>query len=224
MALLYYRMIVFGFAGILSHLCIFHKGEWHLQASAIVPIHLLFYIVLSYLEFTIGCSSHAIFYASLSGLSYAVCLFASLLVSRVVFSELSQYPGPFLAKVSKFWHIWYSWDSKNYSLLDELRQTYGNFVRTGSDELTIFDPDVYLAIDSGQSNPFGKPAWYDDLRPYIGLNTQRDQLAHKERRRIWDQGFTKQGYFSIPYFCVTFLPSFQRSKDTKLKCKAASTY
>ncbi|KAL8938660.1 MAG: hypothetical protein Q9216_003780 [Gyalolechia sp. 2 TL-2023] len=47
-------------------------------------------------------------------------------------------------------------------------------------------------MDDGPKNPFTKPAFYDALRPYIGLNTHRSKIVHKHRRRVWNHGFTTE--------------------------------
>ena len=64
---------------------------------------------------------------------------------------------------------------------------------TGPNELAIFEPDVLPEILEGSKNLFSKPAWYDNLRPYTGLNTHRSGVVHEHRRRVWDQGFTTKG-------------------------------
>lgn len=64
----------------------------------------------------------------------------------------------------------------------------------GPDELTIYEHGVLPEILEGSKNPFTKPAWYDNLRPYTGLNTHRSKVVHDHRRRVWDQGFTTKGW------------------------------
>ena len=63
----------------------------------------------------------------------------------------------------------------------------------GPSELTIFEPGILPEILEGSKNVFSKLAWYDNLRPYYGLNTHRSKVVHEHRRRIWDQGFTTKG-------------------------------
>lgn len=63
----------------------------------------------------------------------------------------------------------------------------------GPNELAIFEPDILPQILDGSKNPFSKPAWYDNLRPFTGLNTLRSKVVHEHRRRVWDQGFTVKG-------------------------------
>ena len=65
----------------------------------------------------------------------------------------------------------------------------------GPNELTVFEPDVLTEILDGSKNQFSKPAWYDNLRPYTGLNTHRSKVVHQHRRRVWDYGFTTKGLY-----------------------------
>ena len=62
-----------------------------------------------------------------------MALLTSIAVYRVLFHRLSRagFPGPPLARISKFWHVWACRDSKNHLVLDRLAQVYGDFVRTG---------------------------------------------------------------------------------------------
>ena len=145
--------------------------------------------------------------------TYLSGLFASIIVYRTMLHPLRHFPGPTLAHVSKLWHVVHCLDSKNHLLLETLHQRYGDFVRTGArlpknltiiqsnirmmfpgpNELTICAPNVLSAILEGPSNSFSKPAWYDNLQPYIGLTNHRDRKVHEYHRRIWDHGFTTQG-------------------------------
>lgn len=63
----------------------------------------------------------------------------------------------------------------------------------GPNEITIVDAEALHTILDGSRNPFTKPAWYDNLRPFTGLNTHRSKIVHEHRRRVWDQGFTTNG-------------------------------
>ena len=66
----------------------------------------------------------------------------------------------------------------------------------GPNELTVFDPDILAIVLKGAKNSFSKSAWYDNLKPYTGLNTYRDKAEHDQRRRIWDHGFTTTGFIA----------------------------
>ncbi|KAL8678451.1 MAG: hypothetical protein Q9186_005189 [Xanthomendoza sp. 1 TL-2023] len=61
--------------------------------------------------------------------------------------------------------------------MDDLHRQYGDFVRTGPNELTIFHPDILRIINDGPNNAFSKPAC---------------KIVHKHRRRVWDHAFTTE--------------------------------
>jgi tryprostatin B 6-hydroxylase len=64
--------------------------------------------------------------------------------------------------------------------------------RLGPSEVTVFHPDVFMAID-GPSSKCSKAEWYDLLHPNTGLVTTREKELHKDRRRRWNRGFTPKG-------------------------------
>lgn len=60
-------------------------------------------------------------------------LWTSMLVYRAFFHPLRHFPGPRLAKLSKFWALWQTArsDSKWYQVVEKLHRKYGDYVRTG---------------------------------------------------------------------------------------------
>lgn len=199
-----------GLVGIVSHVSLFVRGEWHLSGPRILQ-----FFTLALLSSTVGTSiyadfswNHALSFSAEMLLSYVIGLFSSIIIYRVFFHSLRAYPGPKLAAATKFWHVWQCRSSKNFMVLEELRSKYGNYVRTGKDvssglsilltsegpnELTVFDPAIMPATASNRVAPLSKPDWYDFLHPFKGVNALRDPKEHDMRRRIWDQGFTSKG-------------------------------
>ncbi|KAL8754101.1 MAG: hypothetical protein Q9184_005223 [Pyrenodesmia sp. 2 TL-2023] len=110
-------------------------------------------------------------------------------VCRRFFHRLRHFPGPWTAGITKFWHVYHCATSQNHLLLDRLHGQYGQFVRTGPEELTVFNPEVLRAVD-GPGNSCSKAVWYDLLLPELAVNTTRSKPEHDKRRRIWDHGFT----------------------------------
>jgi hypothetical protein len=120
--------------GVLVHLGLFIREEWHLRAPAILLVHLS----------SIGCGTflYSILWglnSTLSGLlltlslfcSYSLGLFGSIGIYRMFFHRLRHFPGPRLAALTKLWHVYQCRDSRNHLLLDSLYKKYGSFVRTG---------------------------------------------------------------------------------------------
>jgi hypothetical protein len=195
--------------GVLAHRLIFAYGEWHLQATTVLKVHFLMWTLIVLAQSSYMISLTALRTSSLLALAYTTGLFGSMTIYRILFHSLREYPGPFLARVTKLWHTMHCLDSKNHLLMERLRRKYGDFVRTGMkgsssgksktdpkigpNELTVFHPDTLHTIYDGIKNPFSKPAWYDSLRPYTGLNTHRSKYVHDHRRRIWDYAFSTKG-------------------------------
>ena len=197
--------------GLASHLLFYIRGEHHMHA------HVLFYVyitlafgIFQYQLFDLRYElSEALTTTAVIILSYLAALFASMIVYRVHFHRLRSFPGPRLAKVSKFWHVYQARHSMNHHLMERMHSQYGSFVRTGEltlllyseqgylmgagpSELTVFVPEALPALD-GPKNTCTKSAWYDLIQPLKALNTIRSKAEHDWRRRSWDKGFTTHG-------------------------------
>ena len=121
-------------AGLLSHLCFFIKGEHHIQAPELFRVFLLLSFGLIIYEWSLYSpywreTALAFLYVSFS---YGAALFGSILLYRAFFHRLHEYPGPRLAKLSKFWNVARAFRSTNFRLMEEMRCKYGEFVRTGT--------------------------------------------------------------------------------------------
>lgn len=179
--------------GVLSHLYIFIRGEHHLRS----PFLFRLYLTLSALLFLSQTIMHpsdmsSAFKTSFFLIaSYATSLFTSMTTYRVFFHRLRHFPGPPLAAVSKLYHVLQVLDAKQYLFLDKLRKQYGDYVRTGPNELTIYNPAAVPLIH-GSENPCAKADWYDNLKPLHAINTTRSKQLHEKRRRIWDMGFSQK--------------------------------
>lgn len=117
--------------GILAHRLIFKHGEWHLQATTVMKIHCLIWTLIALAQSTYMTPLEALQTSSLLVLAYATGLFGSMTIYRTLLHSLREYPGPFLARITKLWHVVHCLDSKNYLLMEELHKKYGDFVRTG---------------------------------------------------------------------------------------------
>ncbi|KAL2827895.1 cytochrome P450 [Aspergillus pseudoustus] len=172
-------LLIGAIAGFGAHYGLFIHGEWHIQAPSILVFH---FVGFGSLALTTRTSWQIIS-------SYLVSLFSSIFIYRIFFHRLRHFPGPFWARTSKIWHVWKARTSKNHFLLDKVHIEYGDVVRTGPSEVTVFHPDVFIAID-GPSSKCSKAEWYDLLHPSTGLVTTREKHLHKDRRRRWNRGFT----------------------------------
>ncbi len=135
------QLVAAGAAGVLIHNSIFIYGEWHLHATRLLQLHALAYAGLIIVE---AFYHQKPWLAALtSGFQmfsmYTLSLLASIRIYRVFFHRLRNFPGPFLASVSKLWHVAHCLDSKNHILVEKMYQEYGDFVRTGMIRVVEYD-------------------------------------------------------------------------------------
>ena len=181
-------------AGILTHLGLFRRGEYHLRAPVIVRIYLLLPLAILFVRFRFLDRSfqNALVVTFLISVSYAITLFSSLIIYRLAFHRLHSFPGPSLAKVTKFYHMWNVRNYDQYLFLDRLHRQYGDYVRTGPNEITIFSPEAILKV-LGPASRCSKSPWWDMMWPQLSMVTTRSKPMHDSRRRAWDMGFSTSG-------------------------------
>ncbi|KAJ5194317.1 hypothetical protein N7491_001654 [Penicillium cf. griseofulvum] len=178
--------------GLLAHQLVFIHGEWHLKGPSVVVVHLLFGTLL-YAHHLLGYGGTQVNLARTIYLAacYLSSLFTSIAVYRLIFHRLRHFPGPRLAAVSKLWHVWNCRESRGHLVLQAWHEEYGEFVRTGPAEVTIFHPEAYEAMD-GHDNRNTRSDWYDLLYPRISSIFTRDRQLHHERRKMWEQALSKK--------------------------------
>jgi hypothetical protein len=139
-------------------------------------------------------------------------LWLSILVYRAFFHRLHSVPGPFGARLSKFYHI-YAIGRRldQYRWLDNLHHKYGPIVRIGEfrctsqfahdtylqagpSSVSICDPEALEDVHGARSKCV-KPAVYDISLPFTTLQQMRDKSVHERRRRTggWDEAFSAKG-------------------------------
>ena len=131
--LLYYELAAAAAAGVASHLCLFIRGEWHMLGARLLYTYTLLSGLLFFAQLRYGgLDMMASWKASMLIINaYAGALFASIAIYRRYFHRLRHFPGPPMAAITKFWHVYKNLNSKNHLLLEELYQKYGPIVRTG---------------------------------------------------------------------------------------------
>lgn len=170
--------------GVTAHRSMFIYGEWHMQAPRLFLASLISPAMIFVLHLISESPQAAFFSTALMTTTFFTGLFGSILIYRALFHPLREFPGPRLARLSKMWHMYQSRAAKNHLLLQRLHSQYGPVVRTGPNELSIVDPDIYNVIN-GPGNKCTKSAWYDFSQPETGLTNTRDIRAHDARRKVW---------------------------------------
>ncbi|KAI1109696.1 cytochrome P450 [Nemania sp. NC0429] len=184
-----YSPLVAAALGVLSHVTIFIRGEWHMYGSLLGRTFVTAAFALSCVEIlhhgNLSIATRAT--VNIIG-SYLLSLFVSIAVYRIWFHRLRRFPGPRLASVTKLWHVWKCRKGDNHLVLEDLAKRYGPIIRTGPEELTIVDPAIVHLID-GPKSMCTKAAWYDISLPQLSIHTTRDLHDHNTRRRYWERGF-----------------------------------
>ncbi|GME33310.1 Cytochrome P450 [Neofusicoccum parvum] len=120
-------------------------------------------------------------------------LYTSIAVRRLFLSPLRKFPGPWQARLTKFYSLWL--ESKNTQLfveIQKLHEKHGDFVRTGPREISILRASAIPLLYGGKS-PLKKATFYrqtefedEDQSLFNIISFQ----LHNKRRRIYDQGFS----------------------------------
>lgn len=196
------RPLVYAVLGaLIVHHGILIHGEWHLHVGSILAAHAvgagsLWAIVNS--EAGHGFFAGGAFTAICIG--YLVTLYTSMIIYRLFFHKLRQFPGPKMAAATKFWHIWHSRTGQNHLVMERLHKKYGTVVRSGPNEVSVFHPSAIELLD-GPSSKLTRDSWYDLLKPRESAIFVRDEMHHKELRATWANALSSRGMF---FCCVIF--------------------
>ncbi|KAL9616946.1 MAG: hypothetical protein Q9160_008216 [Pyrenula sp. 1 TL-2023] len=176
-------------AGIASHSAFFRFGEHHLYGMRYVLITIAIFTGSLYAQsyvpqnFAISTISIPLLWAC-----YFTGLYTSLVLSRIFFHPLRNFPGPLGCKVSSAWFATYLRRLDAFRQLDLLHRRYGDFLRIGSNDLSVTSPRAVQAI-YGPGSKCRKAAWYDLTYPMVSLQSTRSKTLHNSRRRLWSAVF-----------------------------------
>ena len=127
-----FLLIVSCFAGFVAHHGIFIRGEWHLHTFHIVVGHaLVTFLAYVWLRSSVAAVPDALNLSMAMFSCYVAALWSSIIIYRLFFHRLRRFPGPKLAAISKFWHVFKNISRTNHLVLQDLHQRYGDCVRTG---------------------------------------------------------------------------------------------
>ncbi|OCL06104.1 cytochrome P450 [Glonium stellatum] len=131
--------------------------------------------------------------ASLVSTSFNAGLVVAIGVYRLLFHRLRRFPGPFGAKVSRFYAV--SRAAKNvqyYKEIANMHEQYGDFVRTGPRELCIVRKSA-IPLIYGPNSECLKSTWYGQVSndyKKCSIHMTRNFNDHRKRRKAWDKGFS----------------------------------
>ncbi|KAK7427043.1 hypothetical protein QQZ08_006470 [Neonectria magnoliae] len=178
-------------AGIVAHLAIrpieIDSRAWTLFFSylGVVTALLLTYAQACGFRFV-----EALFRTGLVSSAFNLGLISSILLYRAIFHRLHHFPGPFLAKLSRFYAMKNAINLKANEDIQRLHEQYGDFVRVGPREISINREAAIRAIYEPPTQ-CPRSTWYsqvsDDVTK-ITVNSTRDLALHKLRKRTWMKG------------------------------------
>ncbi|UKZ52617.1 hypothetical protein TrVGV298_006398 [Trichoderma virens] len=124
-------------------------------------------------------------------LSYFMALFTSISVYRLFFHRLRHFPGPFAAKLTKFYGPYSAWDGKLHVKHIKLFEEYGDIVRTAPNELIVLSTDAQQKIHAASSQCSKKDTAYEAInyKGYQNIETILTREEHRWRRQVWDKAF-----------------------------------
>ncbi|KAE8357001.1 cytochrome P450 [Aspergillus coremiiformis] len=188
-----------GFAallGTLLHITIFRTSfrveEYLYRLLGIYAVTVIF-LIYAYFSATEFSPNQALGRVGLIVVSFNAGLISSISVYRVLFHRLHRFPGPFGAKLTRFWSAYLAAKNVQYHVeLKKLHEQYGDFVRTGPREISILRKSA-LRLIHGPQDPCPKSLWYAHLdvdHKKISLVLSRDFDDHRRRRKAWDRAFS----------------------------------
>ena len=177
--------LALGALGVLSHLTFFIRAD---PNDASPTLALLFVTLPALVTLALNTLFHLSYYEAVTTaaawcLSYIGAVFISILIYRLYFHKLKNFPGPSGARISQFWHVAKIWKKVDqFRHLDRLHQQYGEYVRAGPNLLSISDPDIVNVVH-GPATTFDKAEWYQAGKPLTTLHQMSDRVMHDKRRR-----------------------------------------
>lgn len=177
--------------GVASHVLWFNGREHHFYGVNYVRAILLVLVGgPSVLYKGYGFSLGEAFGSTLTILSCILGgLYTSIAIYRLFLNPLNVFPGPFWVRLGNV-----AWSAQltnfdAYYKLKELHDKHGDFVRIGSHDLSIIDPEG-MEVSYGIRAKAGKSPWYEGDYPLYSMQTTRSKALHDKRRRVWAPAFS----------------------------------
>ncbi|OQV00819.1 hypothetical protein CLAIMM_06267 [Cladophialophora immunda] len=141
---------------------------------------------------------------------------SSITVYRLFLHPLKDYPGPVLAKITKWYGFYLTSFGKTYIDYTKLHEKYGDVVRIGPNELSFVDPESVKYVHGSAANKLAKGPNYDTRlwADGISLGDERDIVAHRTRRKFWDKGLAIKAITSYEPRLVRIINVLKSKFDT----------
>ncbi|KAE8353448.1 monooxygenase [Aspergillus coremiiformis] len=150
-------------------------------------------VVFSFLLWTDLSPFQILTRVGLSMTSFNTGMIISIVIYRLFFHRLHRFPGPVVAKLSRFYDACLAAKHIQYNVeIAKLHHTYGDFIRTGPREVCIVRKSAVPLIYGPRSECL-KSTWYGQVSTdykKCSIHMTRNVDDHRKRRKAWDQGFS----------------------------------
>jgi tryprostatin B 6-hydroxylase len=187
-----YLALAVAAAGVASHLFYFKIGEHWLNPTRYIQAFLFGCVVTTVAQTHYYHSplKDAISFTAKYASLYLVGLYSSLIIYRLFFNPLNKIPGPYWARLSRFYLSFQVAPRRNLNhYLLAQHQKYGRFVRLDPHSISVTHPDG-VEVTLGPKTKCTKSEWYEADAPRTSLHTTRSKAVHDRRRRIWSPAFS----------------------------------
>ncbi|EIM80682.1 cytochrome P450 [Stereum hirsutum FP-91666 SS1] len=178
--------------GLASH-PVFHFFEPKILAFIVLILSYYTAILTECVDRTtldIGHLAIAALTASLTTGVYLVALASSVVLYRLApWHPLASYPGPRLAKLSKWWMAYWIARGERHLVLQRLHKKYGPWVRVGPNELSISLPEAVRPV---YTTMFRAPFYQGAPMDADALITTTIRAEHTLRLFAWNKAFNSE--------------------------------
>ncbi|RGP81374.1 cytochrome p450 monooxygenase [Fusarium longipes] len=113
-------------------------------------------------------------------------------IYNLFFHPLAKVPGPFLAKLTKFWLFFEESGGDAANTLAGLHRKHGKLVRVSPNEVAIYDRDVFTTINRQGTKFYKEKTFYGGFTGTHGnLFTFQDPEDHSRRKRLMSPSFSQ---------------------------------
>ncbi|KAI9445854.1 high nitrogen upregulated cytochrome P450 monooxygenase 2 [Lactarius psammicola] len=163
----------------------------HLEPRSNLSLLVLLIFIPALLSFPISYHvGHPLASVPLAFASYGSFLvFFTVSYRLSPFHPLAKYPGPAIAKTSKWWGVYVGGRGGLHLYYKSLHDRYGDVVRVGPNELSVRDASIIHAVLGQGGLPKG-PRWDGPPGERPSLIAQRDPVKHMHQRKPWNRAFS----------------------------------
>ncbi|KAK4141030.1 cytochrome P450-like protein [Dichotomopilus funicola] len=139
-----------------------------------------------------------------SGILYTTCV----VVYRLFFHPLAKYPGPFLAKLTDAYMLYFAWRGDRHLEFWRMHEKYGKFVRFGPNALSVNSNTALKDIYGFRAN-VRKAEFYDAfVHPAPNTHNARDKDLHARKRRVLSHAFSDGAIKEVERYILANIRTF----------------